>query len=291
MPVLGQELLCDGIGMVLGGSSADSASWLAGLGAKVDFWGKVGCDALGEFVVRELRRRGIGIRGMVKDPAIRTGVCVCLSYPDDRALISYLGSITALELADIPLDHLHHYDHLHSGSIFIQHGMRPGFADLFRAAKEAGLTTSLDSGWDPEERWEVDIPGLFPYVDIFIPNESEILHITGAETVEEATATLSPYVKTVVVKMGEEGALAREGERLWRVPAFEIEVADTTGAGDGFNAGFLYARIGQDRTLPDALRFANACGAIAVTTLGGSSAIPTTREVDVFIERKLGNSL
>jgi sugar/nucleoside kinase (ribokinase family) len=286
LPVLGQELLCDDFQMALGSSSAICASWLVALGAAVDFWGKVGHDPYGDFVVSDLERRGIGTDGVIRDPDIRTGVTVALTYPQDRAMFTYLGSIAALRLDDLDLSLLARYDHLHSASIFLQRGLRPGLPALYQAAKEAGLTTSLDSGWDPEERWGRDIFEVLPHVDFFVPNEVEALHFTGASTIEEAAAELSRYARTVVVKLGREGALARAGEQVWKAPGFDVEVMDTTGAGDAFNAGFMYAHIVESRLMPNALRFANACGAIAVTTIGGPTAPPSAGEVDAFIKER-----
>jgi len=286
LPVLGRELLCEDFQMALGSSSAICASWLAALGAAVDFWGEVGCDLYGEFVVNELERRGIGTSGVIRDPAIRTGVTVSLTYPQDRAMFTYLGSIAALRLDDLDLSLLARYDHLHSASIFLQRGLRPGLPTLYRTAKEAGLTTSLDSGWDPEERWGRDIFDVLPCVDFFVPNEIEALHVTGASTVEEAAAELSRYAGAVAVKLGRKGALAQAGGQVWKAPGFEVEVVDTTGAGDAFNAGFLYAHVVEGRLIPDALRFANACGAIAITTVGGATALASAAEVDAFIKER-----
>jgi len=73
---------------------------------------------------------------------------------------------------------------------------------------------------------------------------------------------------------------------VWKAPGFEVEVVDTTGAGDAFNAGFLYAHVVEGRLIPDALRFANACGAIAITTVGGATALASAAEVDAFIKER-----
>jgi sugar/nucleoside kinase (ribokinase family) len=282
LPVLGQELLCKDLKMALGSSSAICASWLAGLGAAVDFWGKVGCDPYGEFVIGELERRGIGTARIIRDSGIRTGATISLTYPQDRAMFTYLGSIADLRLEEMDLRLLSNYAHLHSASIFLQHGLRPGLPALYRAAQEAGLTTSLDSGWDPEERWGRDVFDVLPMVDFFVPNEVEAACLTGEDSVEQAVLALSRYAKNVVAKLGKKGALARCGERTWQVPAFAVKAVDTTGAGDAFNAGFIYARIVEGRAMADALRFANACGAIAVTTIGGATAHPTAVQVDAF---------
>lgn len=286
LPVLGQELLCEDFQMALGSSSAICASWLAALGARVDFWGKVGGDFYGDFVVSELEGRGIGTKGIIRDPTISTGVTFSLTYGQDRALCTYLGSISALRLQDLDLSLMAHYDHLHSASIFLQRGLRPGLPALYRAAKEAGLTTSLDSGWDPEERWGHDIYALLSYVDFFLPNEAEAVNFTGASTVEGAATELSHYAGMVVIKLGREGTLARTGEQVSKAPGFKVEVVDTTGAGDAFNAGFLYAHIVEGRPLSEALCFANACGAIAVTTVGGATAPPSAAAVDAFMRKR-----
>ena len=288
LPILGQERCCEEFTMLLGGSSANCASWLAGLGAAVDFWGKVGGDALGDFILRELQLRHIHASRMIQDSMIRTGACVALSYPSDRALISYMASIRSLRLEDLPLEQIGEYDHLHSGSIFIQDGLRADFSKLFKAAKEQGLTTSLDSGWDPAELWQVDIQGLLPYVDYFLPNEVESLHITHKESVEDAAEELSQFGKTIVVKRGKEGAMARSGSQVWLAPAFKVESVETTGAGDCFNAGLLYALIEKGQALPEAMQFANGCGAIGASTPGGTSASPSAEEVERFIKERIG---
>ena len=288
-PTLGQELSCSSFSMHLGGSSANCASCLAGLGADVAFWGKVGDDALGDFVLRELQQRSIDTSNAIQDSSIRTGACVALSYSSDRALISYLASIASLQFQDLPLGLLGQFDHLHSGSIFIQDGLKPDFVRLFKMAKEHNLTTSLDSGWDPAGRWQIDLNSLLPYVDYFIPNEAEILHITGRDSVEEALEALSQTGSTTIVKRGEEGAMARAGNQLWRAPAFKIDAVETTGAGDCFNAGLLYSLIEKGQELSAALQFANGCGAIGASTPGGASARLSSEEVHRFIIERLGH--
>jgi sugar/nucleoside kinase (ribokinase family) len=288
LPILGQEQSCDVFSMLLGGSSANCASWLAGLGTNVDFWGKVGSDALGDFILRELQQRHINASSMIQDPEIRTGACVALSFPSDRALISYLASIRSLRLEDLSLEQIGQYDHLHSGSIFIQDGLRSDFDKLFKAAKDQDLTTSLDCGWDPAEHWDIDINRILPYVDFFLPNEAEALHLTQKESLEDAVVELSRFGSTIVVKRGKEGALAWSRSQIWQAPAFKIESAETTGAGDCFNAGLLYALIEKGQSLPEALQFANGCGAIGASTPGGTSASPSAEEVMLFIDERLG---
>jgi sugar/nucleoside kinase (ribokinase family) len=288
-PVLGQELSCESFSMHLGGSSANSASCLAGLGADVSFWGKVGADAFGDFVLREFQQRHIDTGNVIQDSLIHTGACVALSYSSDRALISYLVSIASLQFQDFPIDLLGEFDHLHSGSIFIQEGLKPDFVRLFKMAKEHSLTTSLDSGWDPAGRWQIDFQSLLPFVDYFLPNEAEALHITGKGSIEDAIEELGKCGSTIIVKRGERGALARAGNQVWQASAFEIDAVETTGAGDCFNAGLLYALIENGQEISAALQFANGCGAIGASTPGGASARLTSEEVHRFIFERLGH--
>ncbi len=292
LPVLGQELLCDDFRTVMGGSSSICACWLAGLGAgdadiasTCAMWSKVGADGLGEFLTGELARMGVDTQGVLRDPGIRTGATISLTYPNDRAMMTYLGAIADLGLDDLDLSRLEHYDHLHSASIFLQHKLRPGLPALFAAAKKAGLSTSLDIGWDPDESWSRDIFEVLPHVDYLIPNETEALHLTGQPDVQEASEILGRYAQNVVVKLGAQGSLARSGAQMWRMPGFYVTPVDTTGAGDAFNAGFIHARVVEGQPMPDALRFANACGATAVTTVGGTSSIPSAVQVREFIRR------
>lgn len=287
LPVLGQELLCDDFRTVMGGSSSICACWLAGLGGNTTIWAKVGADGLGEFLIGELTRMGVDAQGVIRDPAIRTGATISLTYPNDRAMLTYLGAIADLSLDDLDPDQLENYDHLHSASIFLQHKLRPGLPTLFAAAKRAGLSTSLDCGWDPSETWSRDIFEVLPHVDAFIPNETEALHLTGQPDVQKASEVLGRYAQNVIVKLGAQGALACSDNAVWRVPGFHVTPVDTTGAGDAFNAGFIYARVVEGQPMPDALRFANACGALAVTTVGGTGSIPPAAQVHRFIQSAL----
>jgi sugar/nucleoside kinase (ribokinase family) len=279
-PRLAQEIIAADLQTVLGSSSAICAAGLARLGAEVDLLGKVGEDYFGDLITEELRELGVGTRHVVRDPAVRTGITISLTYAQDRALVTYPGSIAALRLTDIQTSILKEYDHMHVGSYFLQKGLQPGLQDLFELAHRSGLTTSLDTGWDPEERWGGDkLLDLLALVDIFFPNEEEARAITGASDAKLALRELGQRTRLVVVKQGAGGAMALHDGEIVRSPGFKVNVADTTGAGDSFDAGFLFARIVQGQLLEDALRFANACGALSATGYGGTSAQPTLPQV------------
>ena len=283
LPAFGRELTCTGFARALGSSSAIFSRALAGLGARVDFMGKVGDDDNGRFMLAQLREVGIGTQGVVVDPAVQTGVTISLTYPNEKAQITYLGSIADFHLSDVDLAAFGGYTHLHMASMYLQTGLQPAFPLLLRRAREKGLSTSLDPGWDPYERWDDVLLEALAAVDILFVNEHEVKAIARIDSVAQAARSLARQVDMVVAKLGPDGALLADAEGLLRSPAFPVEVVDTTGAGDSFDAGFLYEYIVEGGSKAEALRFANACGAIAATRVGGASSVPTAAEVAAFL--------
>lgn len=284
-PELGKEILAHGLYTVLGSSSAICAAGLHRLGARVDFLGKVGTDYYGDLAIDQLRRLGVGIGRILRDRVMRTGVTISLTYPQDRSMITYMGCIPHLSLDDINTSILRRYDHLHVGSYFLQRGLHPGLKQLFLQAHRDALTTSLDCGHDPDEQWGGDhLMDVLDEVDIFFPNQSEAMSITGTDSPEQALRALSKPGRQIVVKCGPQGSMTLRDTQVVQVPGFVVDVKDTTGAGDSFNSGFIYAYIGQDMSLENALRFANACGAMSTTGFGGTASQPTADEVYAFME-------
>lgn len=284
-PMLGQEVLVRDIDLVLGSSSAICAAGLARLGASVDMVGKVGDDFYGNLVIERLRERGVGTAYIVQDRALRTGITISLAFTFDRALITYTGCIAALRLEDVPLHILPQYAHLHVGSYFLQRDLRPGLLALFREAHRAGLTTSLDTGCDPEGQWDGgQLWALLEETDIFLPNEQEARAIARTSSTETALRGLAQRAGLVVIKRGRKGALSLQEGHIIESPGFSIQSVDTTGAGDSFDAGFLFAHLIQGRPLAQALSFANACGALSTTAYGGTAAQPTLDEVESFLK-------
>ena len=156
-PSPGREVLVDDFRMVLGSASAICAMGLARLGTPVAFFGKVGDDPAGHFCLDAMRARGIDLEAVVVDPGLKTGVTVAITSTVDRALVSFLGSIASMSERDVPRALFSRADHVHVSSFYLQEALRPGVAKLFRDARAAGLTTSLDPGFDPSERWDPDL--------------------------------------------------------------------------------------------------------------------------------------
>jgi sugar/nucleoside kinase (ribokinase family) len=284
-PALGREVLVDDVTLTMGSASAICACGLAKLGDAVSFAGKVGSDPWGELCKSKLRERGIDISRVMADPALKTGITVSITSPTDRALVTYPGASTALRAEDFNPESFRGFQHLHISSFFIQQGLRPGIKQLLALASKCGLTTSLDPGYDPDEKWGRDLLDALSEVDIFLPNEVELEGVTGLRDRQEALQSIANGRTLTVVKLGTDGCMALDSGNILAIPAFRVEPVDTTGAGDSFNAGFLHAWL-RGTPLPDALRFAAACGALSTLSAGGTSAQPTEQEARSFLAER-----
>ena len=251
------EKLVEDATLVLGSSAGIFACGAARLGLRVAFAGKVGDDQFGRFVIGELAARQVDTSGIVVDPAIKTGLGVALSKGDDRAILTYLGSIAALHYRDIDPSLLRRARHLHLGSYYLLDALRAGVPTLFKQAHMLGLTTSLDTNYDPAESWNGGLQDVLPQTDIFLPNETELRAITGQDNLHLALASLSAQAPIVVAKLGAQGAIARRGEATFQAEALPTAVVDTTGAGDSFDGRlhlWLSGRLGYRASFAFGLR-------------------------------------
>ena len=267
LPGFGEEVLAEDILKRLGGSTANFVVCCAKLGLRVAFVAKVGLDDFGDFLVNELERWRFGSQYITRDPELRTGVTVSLSGPEDRAFVTYVGTIDSLTGEDVPDALIRSCRHVHVGSYFLQSKLQPALPEIFRRARQAGASVALDTGFDPTEVWDSGVRELLDEVDLFLPNEIEGPAIAGVADETEALRVLGERCGLVVMKLGAEGAMAREGERCLRAPGLEVEVADTTCCGDAFDAGFTSAML-RGRPLAECLARGNACGALMATVVG-----------------------
>jgi sugar/nucleoside kinase (ribokinase family) len=282
LPQSEQEILATGFEVVIGGQTGTTARALSNLGLNVTFVGRVGDDTYGRKAIEQLKQDGVDPSGIIVDPGLKTGITVVLTTGAERAYATFLGSIGEIRRSDIDSGLLQDANHIHVGSYYLQNSLRPELAKLFWEAREAGLTTSLDPGWDPTNEWANALFDVLPLVDVFLPNETEAVAISRTDTPGEALRVLGEYAQAVVVKQGVKGCIAQDKHKTSRCPAFEVPVVDVTSAGDIFNAGFIYAFLhGWD--LDKATQFANACGAIAVTKTGSAGIISGLREVESFL--------
>jgi len=278
-PVVGQEILADKMLLTLGSSSAIFASNSSALGSSVAFCGKLGNDLFGKFILRELQAKKVDTRFVVESPEHQTGLTMILNYDQDRANVTYGGAMDHFSIHDIPLHALHRFRHLHVSSYFLQRALRADITHLFVAAKAAGLSTSLDLQWDPANQWDFPAEECLPYVDFFLPNEKELLCLTGQRDVEDAIDRLAGCANAIVVKKGIHGATAYADNGVVHAAAYITErFVDAIGAGDSFNAGFINGFL-QGHELRECLRLGNLAGAINTTAAGGTTAFANGQSV------------
>ena len=281
-PEFGQvEQLVDSADLTVGSSSAIFACAAARLGLKVAFIGVCGADIFGRFMLDELSRRGVDVSGVIINAAQPTGLSVILNrsldgVPGDRAILTHLGAINRLRAEQVTHALLRKARHLHIASYFLQTALQPGLPDLFQRAHALGLTVSLDTNWDPSGTWR-GFDELLGHVDVFLPNQNEALAISGASTLEAALEILSQKSRVVAVKCGGDGAQARQADEIACAAALPVKLVDTVGAGDTFDAGFMYGWL-NGWSLVKALALAATCGSLSTRAAGGTSAQPTLQE-------------
>ncbi|SEI45941.1 carbohydrate kinase family protein [Frateuria terrea] len=280
LPAFGREVLAEGFQQGPGSSSMICAMGLARLGEAVLFAGVAGQDGWGGYCVAALREAGIDVAAVQLRPDLRTGLTVALSAAHDRALVTYPGAIAALRADDIPDALLARAGHLHVSSYYLQDALRPGLRSLLERARALGLGISLDPGFDPQEAWGETLVEMLPLVDVFLPNALEACAISGAPSPEAALEVFANGRTRTVVKRGGEGCITLDDDgRMLAVPAFAVGALDSTGAGDSFDAGFLYA---WRRRLPlrDCLRWGAACGALSTRGIGGTATQAGVADVE-----------
>src|SRR5260221_5845125 len=206
---LEREILASNLSITLGSSSAIFAHNLARLGDSVGFSSSIGGDPLGEICLQRLRESGVDLSGVRRFAEKTTGLTVILPQGKERFILTYPGTMAEMCIADLDLNHVFNTKHVHLSSYFLQKGMQPGLPELFRQAKQHGLSTSLDTNDDPENRWSSDIHSLLKYVDLLLLNEREAYSLSGESESAHALRTLADNVSIVVMKSGPRGAVAR----------------------------------------------------------------------------------
>jgi sugar/nucleoside kinase (ribokinase family) len=284
LPVLGHEIPCEDFQTVMGGAASIFACRLAQLGSEVDIFGKIGADINGDIALKNLRSSGVGTSKVKVQNEIKTGITISLTYPKNRALVTYMKGIDNLTEPEMTPEIFHGYNHLHISSIYILRKLLSSISKVFSEAKKQGLTTSLDTNADPLNKYEY-INEILGHVDIFLPNDKEAKAIAGINSVSLALEKLNEKVPVVVIKRGEKGAVGRHKSKTVKVNPFSIKPVDTTGAGDSFDAGFIYYYLHKNKDFKASIEFANALGALSCLYIGGAEKMITEADVQAFMNQ------
>lgn len=285
---LDREHLADTLSVTLGSSSAIFAHNLASLGNKVGFSSAIGNDSFGELCLQRLAESGTDLSGVRRLPGKQTGLTVILPSGAQRYILTYPGTMSEMRYEDLNLDYVCSATHFHLSSYFLQRALRPRIAELFQRAKEAGLTTSLDTNDDPAEEWTRELLSVLKYVDVLLPNEHEACKLSGKNDVQSAAQFLAGLTPLVVVKRGALGAFAQRGRDTFSAPAQAGEFVDAVGAGDSFDAGFIHQYI-RGANIEACLEFANLTGVLSVTRAGGTESFRDNPHREAFLEKNWKN--
>jgi sugar/nucleoside kinase (ribokinase family) len=282
VPAPGRLVLMDEMGLFAGGCAMNAATVLARFGLPVEVIGKIGQDPFGDFLLEVLARRGIRAEGIRRDETTGTSATMVMVEPNgERRFVHYIGANAQLTTADIDMTQVESASILHVAGALVLPGLDGDpMALLLHQAQVAGVITFLDTVWDDTGRWNDLLAPCLPYIDFFVPSLPEAQALSGLnDPTDVGRALLDHGVGTVALKMGAAGSLVmnQDGESL-RLPAYEVDVVDATGAGDAFAAGFI-AGVWQGWSLEDTARLANAAGALCVTgsgAAGGSRSLEET---------------
>lgn len=286
-PEIGKEKFCQDMILTLGSSTAIFAANAAALGTKVAFCGMIGNDSFGRLVDESLQKKHVDTRYLIRTDKYATGATICLNYDEDRANVTYQGAMDHMSFADINKELFDNTKHIHISSIFMQTALKNDIIAILEYAKQKGVTTSLDTQWDPVETWDLDYAKVLPLIDVFLPNEKELKFLTHSTTLDEAIAKIRPYMNAAVIKQGNKGSLLlRKNGADHQQPAFlNTEVVDCIGAGDSFNSGFI-SQFVQGKPLEECQRYGNMTGAVNTTAAGGTGAFTSKEDVEKIAKEK-----
>ena len=287
-PEMGKEKFAGKMTVALGSSTAIFAANVACLGARTAFAGMVGRDSFGSLVSESLRAKGVDTRFLIESPDYATGATLVMSYDEDRANLTYQGAMDHMGFDDLNPDIFRESRHIHISSVFMQSALKRDFSRIFEAAESGGVTLSMDTQWDPKEEWDFDCAAILPHVDVFMPNETELKAITRTDDLSGAISRIRPYLRQVaVIKCGSRGSiLVKKDGEVSEMPSFlNSHVVDSIGAGDSFNAGFIYGYV-KGMSLTECQRLGNLTGAVNTTAAGGTGAF-TSREAVIRTAREV----
>lgn len=278
-PRFGQvESIVDAAELVIGGSATITAVGAARLGITAGLCAVVGDDRLGKVILSMVELEGVDTAAVRTHPTSPTGITVVLVDDRDRAMLTSPGTISALTLDDLEGLPDSPARHIHVSSYYLMsRAFRSGVVPHLRRFSEAGCSVSVDTNWDPSEDW--DVSDLLDVVDVFLPNEKELLAITASSSIEAGLPILRHSSGAdVVVKTGRAGAAALLDGELVRIPAPEVSgFVDAIGAGDSFNAGYIAARLAGLGPF-DAVELGVSVGSLSTRGAGGTASQPSREE-------------
>ncbi|MGX7203403.1 ribokinase [Enterococcus plantarum] len=279
LPKVGETLLGQSIDYYVGGKGANQAVAAARVGAKVSLIGKIGDDTFGSKVYKHLEQEKIDVSGVTSEKNIFTGVASIFKLKEDNAIVVLPGANMLLQDIETYLT-----ENIKSDDILLTQLEIPieTVKKGLSLAKAKGAVTILNPA--PYDEKVID---MLPVVDIITPNETEFEGLLGYSITDEGQfekemLNWSRTHKTqLIVTRGRDGISYTTENEVITIPAKEVTVVDTTGAGDTFN-GILAACLAKEMTVSEAIQLAGKGATLSVTKLGAQTGMPTLEDIDLF---------
>ncbi len=281
-PAPGQEDEVDVMETFVGGGAALFTLGVGKLGLHPVFQGAVGDDCYGKLILEELKKRNVDTSLLKVSKEHKTGISISFTNQHDRSFLTMRGTNALIDISKVKMEEVKKARHVHvtgyAGSI--NHDAYLRFLQQVKEGTRAAV--SFDVGWDSTGEWKKEIYDLFPYIDVLFMNETEAVHYGRKETAEEAGWDFARYCPVVALKLGTQGSVAFEKGKMYKKVRYQVTAVDTTGAGDSFNAGFIYGYL-SGKSMEECLACGNGCGALSVTALGGNTGFPVEEQLWEFI--------
>lgn len=271
-----------------GGDANNNAVDLAHLGDEVYYVGRVGCDVLADYVLDAAKKAGVCVDYVKRSASTEQAKSLILIDPSgNRRFLQCTGTSAEFCLEDIDLNLLDKVDILQIGGTFhLPRFDGAGAAELLRMAQEKGVVTCMDVTKDRTGRWDKIVHPCYQYLDYFLPSIEQAECIVGTSDEQKiADYFLEQGVGTAAIKLGTRGCYCKTRDVAFYCGCYQVPVAETTGAGDAFVAGFLSA-LGRSQRLEDCVRFATATSAHAVQAFGATAGVPDYETVRHFMESR-----
>jgi sugar/nucleoside kinase (ribokinase family) len=272
-PTIGKEILFDEYDVVIGGSGGIFANVVSQIGCSTGIISKISDDFFGEFLIKKCIRNGVKTELLNTIPGASTGLTLSLSYPEGKSQISELKLLKTIKSEEIIFDKIDSLRHIHFSSYFMMDSLKKNYIDLICRIRDRfkNITISFDTNDDSEEKWDNWLLDIFKNIDILFLNEREALGISRKKDYNEALNLLCKLTKIVIIKLGKDGYVANIDGKIYKGCCYNSlnkNFLDSTGAGDNFDAGFVFGflkKINYEKNL----LFANYCGETSVEYIGG----------------------
>jgi len=272
-PKIDHEIIAEDYDVVIGGSGGIFTAVLSMLGIKTAIISTIGNDMFGKSLTSKLKENNASVSRLIINEKEKTGITIYLSYDSGKSQTSSVKLIKNLKFNDFTLKDLSSIEHVHFSSYYVMDSLRESYVEIIKKIKSQSkeITFSMDTNDDPSNEWKRKIYKIFDHIDILFLNKREALNISREQNIKKAISRLSRYVEKVVIKAGKEGYFAKIDGKDYRgfcQNKKNKNFLDSTGAGDNFDAAFIFGFLNNIET-SKTLRFADYCAEKSVEYSGG----------------------